>query len=84
MGIYKYNREFLREMLQIIMHIGIHIYNWEVICKDHCIWEKTYMKVNMGICIHVLIGEIGKPCTKHADIFTNIFCYSHMHMVEEN
>ena len=84
MGIYKYNREFLREMLQIIMHIGIHIYNWEIICKDHCIWEKTCMKVNMGMCIHVLIGEIGKPCTKHVDIFTNTFCYLHMHMVEEN
>ena len=25
LGIYKYNREFLRKMLQTIMHIGIHI-----------------------------------------------------------
>ena len=25
LGIYKYNREFLRKMLQTIMHIGVHI-----------------------------------------------------------
>ncbi len=25
LGIYKYNREFLRKMLQTIMHIGAHI-----------------------------------------------------------